>query len=53
MKEAMFTYEEFMEKLGLQGEFFSVKDIVASMKEPCPRIEVIFHSFDTTARSEK
>ena len=44
IKEAIFTYEEFMEKLGLEGDFEAMRNIVCSTQEPSPRVEVVYHS---------
>ena len=50
IKEAMFSHEEFMEKLGLDGEFEAIRNIIVSMTGPAPRIEVVYHSSETSTR---
>lgn len=52
MREKLFTYKQFLEKLGIKGEFVAVKDIVASTKDPCPRIEVIYWEDSELDKSE-
>ena len=53
VKEAVFSHEEFMNKLGLRGDFEAIRNIIASMKEPCPRIEVIYHSLESAIKRDE
>ena len=52
LNEKLFSYEEFMAKLGIKGEFVETRNIIASLKEPCPRIEVVYREETEESRAQ-
>ena len=49
IKDAQFSHEELMKKLGLNGEFDAIRNVICSLKSDEPYIEVIY--FDSSEQT--
>ena len=52
VKEAQFSYEDFMKRLGLDGDFDAIRNVIVSLRSDEPYIEVVYLSSTSTKIGE-